>query len=307
MGDEERPPGSSPRECLAFQAFFITLLVPVYEQTYRRYEARAPLRQARFWPITREALRQVLMKRAFLGLLALSFLPLVVRLIQVYVVTRFPEAGRVLPVDGRIFGEFLNQQVGFTLLLTIFGGAGLVANDLRTGAIVMYLSRPLTRRDYVLGKLGVTLLLNLAVTLAPGLLLYAMSLALAPELFAKWGLAWIAPAIVVQALAVSLAVSLLGLAVSALTRSARLSGLAFFALIAGLELVRQVLDHGFGRPEATLLSVQDNLRNLGRALFGLTDRVGTMPWPASALALVLLAAGCLLVLRRRVRAVEIVS
>ena len=77
-----------------------------------------------------------------------------VRVVQVYVVTRFPEAGRVLPVDGRLFGEFLNQQIGFTLLLSIFGGAGLIANDLRTGAILVYLSRPLTRRDYVLGKLG---------------------------------------------------------------------------------------------------------------------------------------------------------
>lgn len=281
--------------------------MPIYEQSYRRYEARAPLRRVRFWPITREALRLVLVKRAFLGLLAVGYLPFVVRVIQVYIVTRFPEAGRVLPVDGRLFGEFLNQQIGFTLLLTIFGGAGLVANDLRTGAIVMYLARPLTRRDYVLGKLGVTLLLNLAVTLAPGLLLYVVTLALAPDQFARWDLAFIPPAIVVQSVVTSLCVSLLGLAVSSLTRSARVSGLAFFALILGLELVRQVLDHGFGRPEATLLSVQDNLRNLAGALFGLAGRPGAVPWTASALVVILLGAGCLFVLRRRVRAVEIVA
>jgi ABC-2 type transport system permease protein len=210
-------------------------------------------------------------------------------------------------VDGRLFGDFLNQQVGFTLFLTIFGGAGLVANDLRTGAIVMYLARPLTRRDYVVGKLGVTFLLNLAVTLAPGLLLYAIALALAPEQFAKWELWWIAPAIAAQALVMSLSVSLLGLAVSALTKSARVSGLGFFAFIMGLELVRRVLDHGFDLPQATLLSLQDNLRNLARALFGLTDRSSSVPWPASAAVIVLLALGCLLILRRRVRAVEVIG
>ena len=102
----------------------------------------------------------------------------------------------MLPVDGRLFGEFLNQQIGFTILLSIFGASGLVANDLRTGAILAYLSRPLTRRDYVLGKLLVPLLLNLAVTLAPGLLLYVAGLSLAPELYLKWELAWIGPAIV---------------------------------------------------------------------------------------------------------------
>jgi ABC-2 type transport system permease protein len=281
--------------------------MPIYEQTYRRYEARAPLTRFRFWPITREALRLVLMKRAFLGLLALSFLPFIVRVVQVYVVTRFHEAGRVLPVDGRMFGEFLNQQVGFTLLLTIFGGAGLIASDLRTGAIVMYLARPLTRRDYVLGKLGVTFLLNLAVTLAPALLLYVVALALAPELFAKWALAWIPPAIVLQSVVQSLCVSLLGLATSSLTKSARVSGLAFFAFIVGLELVRQILQQGFDRPEASLLSVQDNLRNLSRGLFGLGERGATMPAAASLAVLALLAASCLLVLRRRVRAVEIVT
>ena len=147
-------------------------LMPIYDQGYRRYEARGALHQIRFWPITREALRLILAKRAFLGLLAVAFLPFVVRVIQIYIVTRFPEAGRVLPVDGRLFGEFLNQQIGFTILLSIFGGAGLIANDLRTGAILVYLSRPLTRRDYIVGKLRVPLALNLAVTLVPGLVLY---------------------------------------------------------------------------------------------------------------------------------------
>ena len=49
--------------------------MPIYDQGYRRYEARGPLHQIRFWPITREALRLVLMKRAFLGLIAVSLLP----------------------------------------------------------------------------------------------------------------------------------------------------------------------------------------------------------------------------------------
>ena len=281
--------------------------MPIYDQTYRKYDARAPLRQVRFWPITREALRLVLAKRVFLGLLALAFLPFIFRIGQIFVVTHFPDAGRVLPVDGRLFGEFLNQQLGFTLLLTIFGGAGLVANDLRTGAIVMYLARPLTRRDYVLGKLGVTLLLNLAVTFGPALVLYLVALALAPDLFLHWSLAWIAPAIVLHSVVMSLSVSLLGLAASALPRRATAAGIGLFAFVAGLDMVRQVLQHGFDRPEATLLSVQDNLRNLARALFGLADRAEPVSWMASAAVVTLLSLGCLLVLRRCVRAVEIVS
>jgi ABC-2 type transport system permease protein len=281
--------------------------MPIYDQGYRKYEAREPLRRARFWPITREALRLILAKRAFLGLIAVSFLPFIVRVIQVYIVTRFPEAGRVLPVDGRMFGEFLNQQIGFTILLSVFGASGLIANDLRTGAILVYLSRPLTRRDYVIGKLGVPMALNLAVTLVPGLLLYTTALSLAPEQFAKWELLWIAPAVVLHSLVISLVVSLLVLAVSALSRSTRVAGLAFFGLVVGLEVVRGILQFPFEREEAMLLSLQADLKSLGKALFGLVDRGLPLAWPLPALVLVLVALGCLLVLRKRVRAVEIVT
>jgi len=281
--------------------------MPIYDQGYRRYEARSPLHQVRFWPITREALRLVLAKRAFLGLLAVSFLPFVVRVIQIYIVTRFPEAGRILPIDGRLFGEFLNQQIGFTILLSIFGASGLVANDLRTGAILVYLSRPLTRRDYVAGKLLVPLLLNLAVTLVPALVLYLAGLALAPEQYLRWDLWWIAPAVVAHAATISLVVSLLILAVSSLSRSARVAGLGFAGLFFGLEMVRLVLQNGFGRREAMLLSFQADLQSLGVALFGIVDRQLDIAWgwPLGVLAAVTLA--CLAILRSRVRAVEIVT
>ena len=281
--------------------------MPIYDQGYRRYEARGPLRTLRFWPITREALRLVLSRRAFLGLLVVGWLPFVVRVIQIYIVTRFPEAGRVLPVDGRLFGEYLNTQIGLALFLTIFGGAGLIANDLRTGAILVYLSRPLTRRDYVLGKLSVLLALNASVTLVPALLLYGIGLALAPEQYLIWSLWWIGPSIVLHATLICVSISLLSLAVSSLTKSARIAGLGFFGLFVGLEMARGVLRNIFDVRGATLLSIQANLRGIGSALFGVTpSRFDLVDWPAAALVLLLVAAGCLLLLRSRVRAVEIV-
>ena len=280
--------------------------MPIYEQTYRRYEARAPLRTIRAWPITREALRLVLSRRAFLGLLLVAWGQFLFRVVQVYVVTRLPEAGRVLPVDGRMFGQFLAIQTLFTLLLSIFGGAGLIANDLRTGAILVYLSRPLTRRDYVMGKLGVLMALNLSVTLVPGLLLYLIALALAPEQFAKWSLAWIGPAVVLQSVVTSLVMSLLALAISSLSRSARVAGLVFFGLVFGLEIERGVLRALYDRPESALLSVQADLQSLGNALFGISDRAFELPWAWPAGVLLAVSLACLGILRARVRAVEIV-
>jgi ABC-2 type transport system permease protein len=281
--------------------------MPIYEQAYRKYEARQPLRAVRFWPITREALRLILAKRAFLGLLIGAWLPFLFRVGQIWLFTQFPDTGRILPVDGRLFGEFLNQQVGLTIILSVFGGAGLIANDLRTGAILVYLSRPLTRRDYVLGKLGVLMTLNLSITLVPGLMLYLIALALAPGQFAKWELLWIAPAIVLHALLIALSVSLLVLAVSALSRSARVAGLCFVGLYIGLGLVSTVLVHIADRPEAHVLSLQDDLGMIGNLLFGIAQRGAAVPAAYPPIVLVLVALGCLAVLRSRVRAVEIVT
>ena len=127
--------------------------------------------------------------------------------------------------------------------------------------------------------------LNLSVTLVPGLLLYLIALALAPDQFAKWDLAWIGPAVVLHSLVTSLVMSLIALAVSSLSRSARVAGLGFFGLVFGLEIVRGVLRALYDRPESALLSVQADLQSLGNALFGIKDRAFQLPWAYPALVL----------------------
>ena len=149
---------------------------------------------------------------------------------------------------------------------------------------------------------------NVAITLVPALLLYGIALTLDPDAFLKWELAWIGPAVVLHSLVISLVLSLLALAISSLSRSGRVAGLAFFGLLMVLEIVRGVLQAGFDLELAALLSLQADLRTLGVALFGMAARrIEPIAWPESALILSLVAGGCLLILRSRVRAVEVVK
>jgi len=281
--------------------------MPIYDQGYRRYVARSPLHRLRFWPITREALRAFAQRRFFVMLSFASLVPAIVGSIWIYMATRVPEAARLLPIDGQLFGQMLKYQLLFGILLSISGASGSIANDLRTGAMLVYLSRPLTKRDYLLGKIGFPLALNLGVMLVPGLLLYLTGLALAPEQYLQWRLWWIAPAIVLYAVAAGLVVSLATLAVSALSRSARVAGIALVALLIGLEMVRSILQFGFNRREAVVLSLWADLKALGVALFGVRDPQIEIAWAWPVLVLLLVSAGCLAVLRARVRAVEIVT
>ena len=54
-------------------------------------------------------------------------------------------------------------------------------------------------------------------------------------------------------------------------------------------------------------AVLADLRSLGVSLFGLADRELAMHWAAPAAVLIVVSLACLAVLRRRVRAVEIVT
>jgi len=111
---------------------------------------------------------------------------------------------------------------------------------------------------------------------------------------------------VLQSVVTSLVMSLVALAVSSLSRSARVAGLGFFGLVFGLEIVRGVLRALYDRPESALLSIQADLQSLGNAMFGITDRAFQLPWAYPAAVLLAVSLGCLAVLRARVRAVEIV-
>jgi ABC-2 type transport system permease protein len=279
--------------------------MPIYAQSYRRYEAHEPRTRLRFWPIMREAVLRLARRRALLLLLAVAWIHLVVRILQVVLVSRFPEVGSFAPIGAGLFGDFLGLQVYFALFLSVFGGAGLVAEDLRTGGIVVYLSRPLTRRDYLLGKLGVLLALSLSATLVPALVLYVISLGLAPGTFLRLGLLWLAPAIVVHSLIISLAIGLPLLAASALTRRAWVAGVGFFAAVITLGLAHPIVARALDAPAAVLLSLTGALGVLGGALFG-TSQAGSPHWTAALGVLTIVGGGALLVLRARIRAVEIV-
>jgi ABC-2 type transport system permease protein len=281
--------------------------MPIYDQGYRRYVARSPLSRLRFWPITREALSLLLAKRLFVLLLFASLVPAIAFSLGIYMSARLPEGRQLLPADGQLFGHALKWQMLFGVLLSLFGASGAIAHDLRSGAMLVYLSRPLTKRDYVLGKIGVPFSLNLAAILVPGLLLYGVAIGLAPEHYLVLKLWWVAPAIVVYSVAAGLAISLVTLALSSLTKSARVAGISFAAVFVGLEMVRLVLQFGFNHKEAVVLSVWADLKALGVALFAVQDPQLEIGWVWPVAVLVALSLGCLAVIRSRVRAVEIVT
>ncbi len=69
------------------------------------------------------------------------------------------------------FREFLEQQDLFVFFMTIYVGAGLIANDRRANALQIYLSKPLLRSEYIAGKAAVLFFFLMLVTWVPAILL----------------------------------------------------------------------------------------------------------------------------------------
>src|SRR5881398_1849276 len=83
-------------------------------------------------------------------------------------------------VDNFFFFRYLAFQGSISFLLTSWVGPGLVSTDLSNDALPLYLARPLTRTEYVLGKFGVILILISAITWVPGTVLLVLQSSLAP-------------------------------------------------------------------------------------------------------------------------------
>ena len=107
-------------------------------------------------------------KRAFLGLLLFAWVPFVVRAVQIYVDRQLPAGRPCSRRRPRRSAQFLEQQDFFVFIITIYVGAGLIANDRRANALQIYLSKPLMRSEYIAGKAAVLFAFLLLVTLVPG-------------------------------------------------------------------------------------------------------------------------------------------
>src|SRR5713226_9433249 len=147
--------------------------MPIHDQGYRRYGGDKARGGSGWLVITRAGIRTFFAKRAFLGLLLVAWFPFFVRAIQIYLATTVSQAAALIPVTAETFRDFLDgfPQHVMVFFITVYVGAGLIANDRRANALQIYLSKPLTRAEYVLGKLAILMTFLLAITWVPATLL----------------------------------------------------------------------------------------------------------------------------------------
>jgi ABC-2 type transport system permease protein len=170
------------------------------------------------------------------------------------------------------FYNALGYQLLYLVILTVIAGAGSIASDNRNNALLIYLSKPITKNDYVLGKWVGLFLTLFVVAFGPALLLYIYCLIS----FYSDGFLRNEPRLlwhIVESTAITCAVftsTMLGL--SAWSKSPRITG----AILAGLYFSLQIVTFAFW----SLFSRGDYTKNvvmlhssIGGAISGLTQGI----------------------------------
>jgi ABC-2 type transport system permease protein len=284
----------------------------VYKRTYRGYSGAITPSWSRFLVLFRFSRRTLFRSKVQTALFALCFFFPLLCLLGIYVSSHLSvfsflgqrPPGSFLQINGQFFSVYLDVQAAFAFLLTALIGPGLVSPDLANGALTLYLCRPLSRTEYVLGKMSVLLITLSWITWLPGLVLFFVQASLSGWQWMRDNL-WIAGAILLGSLIWITVLSLAALALSAWVRWRIVAG----ALLLGMFF----LGAGFGRAiNAVLRTQQGYLIDLSQLVsivwHDLFRDIGEPPLPVTEawIALLAFAAFCLCLLMRKVRANEVV-
>jgi ABC-2 type transport system permease protein len=192
----------------------------VYKRTYKAY--RGPLTPAwsRFTVLSRYGLSTLFNSRPFTAYTVLCFLPFLVGLAYIYIVhSTAAQAmlgiGKTMPgtVNNVWFLTFLGIEVAMGFVLAAWGGPGMITRDFANHSVQLYLSRPISRTEYLFGKISVLAALLSATTWIPALVLFFVKAELQGHGW-LWENLWMAGAILVACLIWIAVISLVSMAVA---------------------------------------------------------------------------------------------
>jgi ABC-2 type transport system permease protein len=213
----------------------------------------------------------------------------------------------VIPtIDGNFFYNYCIVQGTMALLLTTLIGPNLVAPDLANGALCLYLSRPISRAQYILGKMIVLLSLGSLITWIPGLLLFIIKAEVTGLDWARTN-AWLAGAIVIGLGIWIVMLSLIALTLSAwvkwrIAAGAFILGL-FFAGAGFGNAINSILHTNYG----SVINLSEVIRIIWAQLFRHGYMDTNLTTYQASFVLFIICALCLIMLTKRIRAFEVVK
>jgi len=271
--------------------------------TYTRREAPLLGRGHRVRAIATAGLRREFRRIAAIFVIAAGTLVTVAVAVLSVIFAPFLLQGQPLDVSFFYFPASSGAILFFVTLMAAVIGGGLIADDVASMALTLYLSRPITAADYLAAKAGILGGLVAMVSVLP--------LSITPIAAGLLGLfSW---TIALPALAISISLGLLltafyvsvALLLSSLTRRRGFAAAGMFALTFGLMIPATLLAGAIGNPSILYLSPWNDYLAVAGVAFGVANR--PIDWlPALAILLGATAVASL-VTYLRLRSMEVVT
>ncbi len=289
----------------------------VYERNYKRYVGAMTPQWMRLFVLPRYAFKEVFRSKLFLVFFVFSLLFPLIQSGRIYLYHNAAKIFESMPGAAEFFGEFfaidagffnvvMSIQSGFAFLAALFVGPGLVSRDLANNGLPLYLSRPISRAEYVLGKFAVLGLLLSLITWGPGLFLYFLQSG-----YAGWGWAFdnarLAAGILLGSWTVIVTVSFPALALSAWVKWRPVAGFIMILIVlGGLFFGSAVINPLFRTDWGNVINLAAVVHRIWAGLLGISAWVDLSIWSAW-LSLLAFVAACIYLLHRKIRAYEVVS
>ena len=289
----------------------------VYKRTYKAYTGALTPEWSRFLVLSRFSFATLFDSRLFTAFTVLCFVPFLIGFAFIYISHSLTVQlilgintlqAHPIAIDGAWFVTYLAVQSWLGFFLTAWCAPGLIAQDLANNALPLYLSRPLSRPEYLLGKITVLATLLSCITWIPALILFLLQAEMEGH---SWG--WdnisIAGAIFVSAWLFIALIALVSTALSIWMKwriAATAAMLAVFFVAPGFGLaIDQVLRVQWGR----LLNLPFDVMLIWFHMFHAEDRFrasGLIPvWEAWA-TIFMVCWLAILLLNKRLRAKEVI-
>jgi ABC-type transport system involved in multi-copper enzyme maturation permease subunit len=247
----------------------------VYKRSYKAYSGALTPAWSRFTVLTRYGLARLFDSRMFTAYTVFCFLPLLAGLVFIYFVHSSAaqmvlgvKFGRQPLINNEFFLGFLWIESWLGFILVAWAAPGMISKDFANSSIQLYLSRPLSRAEYLVGKVSVLAALLSCTTWIPALILFGVQAEMEGNGWG-WDNLWIARSIVVAGLLWIALMSLLSMALSVwvkwrIAATALFFGVLFFMAGFGVA-VNQILRTKWG----WLLNVPQMIFIVWRSLFRL--------------------------------------
>lgn len=291
--------------------------MPIYQRSYRRFEGRA-VQRFRWMIMVRQELRILKGAKIFLALILLAMLHVLFRFLQVIAfdviaqdpnnpLTPFLLQATAFMVNEQMFFDFIRLQTPLLFILMLYAGAGMICNDFKNNLMEVYFSKPLTWRDYVLGKSLALITLGLSITALPALVLLILHNLFLPSwenvsTSIEWAIASIAfSMIIVTPMVLGI------LAFSAMIRSQGYASIAIFMLLLAESTMAVILSELLRDRNYLIISFPMALNRLGQACFGDQRLLFDLRWEWSMLYVVAASLIFLALIAHKVRRAEVAA